>query len=209
MIKLAKARVKNAMRTAANNFSIDLYSDGSLTNQVGGLGLIIQSAGTGTVGGINSSTYTFWQNKYKEMTGTDTFASITADMNALWLGLTRGADKPDLLVSSHDLYAAYESTLQALQRFSDATLAGAGFETLKFKSANIIFDDNTNFSTTAQKMYFLNTDYLKLIEHSEAKWTQDDDKVPVNQDAVVIPIYWMGQLVCSNRSLQGIMIDAS
>lgn len=209
MIDLAKSRVKNAMRTAANNFSIDLYSDGALTNQVGGLASIIQTAGTGTVGGINSSTYTFWQNKYKEMTGTNTYSAIQSDMNSLWLQLTRGADKPDLLVSSHDLYIAYEATLQALQRFSDATLAGAGFETVKFKSANVIFDDNTNFSTTAEKMYFLNTDYLYLVEHPEAKWTQDDDKVPVNQDAVVIPIYWMGQLVCSNRSLQGVMFDAA
>lgn len=209
MIDLAKARIKNAMRTAANNFSIDLYSDGSLTNQVGGLASIIQTAGTGTVGGINSSTYTFWQNKFREMTGTNTYSAITTDMNAMWLQLTRGADKPDLLVSSHDLYVAYEATLQVLQRFSDATLAGAGFETVKFKSANVIFDDNTNFATTAEKMYFLNTDYLYLMEHPEARWSQDDDKVPVNQDAVVIPIYWMGQLVCSNRSLQGVMFDAA
>src|SRR5512139_3918607 len=36
MINLVKARVANAMRTAANNFSIDLYSTGALTNQIGG-----------------------------------------------------------------------------------------------------------------------------------------------------------------------------
>lgn len=209
MIDLAKARVKNAMRTAANNFSIDLYSDGALTNQIGGLASMIQTNGQGTVGGINSATYAFWQNKFREMTGTNTYAAIQQDMNSLWLALTRGADKPDLIVSSHDLYVAYEASLQALQRFSDASLAGAGFETIKYKSANVIFDDNTNFSTTAERMYFLNTDYLYLVEHPEARWSQDDDKVPVNQDAVVIPIYWMGQLVCSNRSLQGVLFDAA
>lgn len=51
LINLMKARVKNAMRTAANNMSIDLYSSGSLTNQMGGLGALISTAGTGTVGG--------------------------------------------------------------------------------------------------------------------------------------------------------------
>lgn len=51
LINLMKARVKNAMRTAANNMSIDLYSSGSLSNQMGGLGHIIQNDGTGTVGG--------------------------------------------------------------------------------------------------------------------------------------------------------------
>ena len=51
LISLMKSRVKNAMRTAANNMSIDLFSSGSLTNQIGGLGAIITSDGTGTVGG--------------------------------------------------------------------------------------------------------------------------------------------------------------
>jgi hypothetical protein len=209
MINLVKARIKNANRTAANNFSVDLYSSGALTNQIGGLAHIIQTDGTGTVGGINASTYTWWKNQFKEMTGTNTYASIQADMNNIWLSLNRGADKPDLIVATHDLYAAYEATLQTNQRYADAKMGALGFEALRYKSAPIVFDSNSNFTTTGEKMYFLNTDYLYLIEHSDARWSQDDEKVPVNQDAVVIPIYWMGQLVTSQRSLQGVMFDAA
>lgn len=209
MINLVKARIQNAMRTAANNFSVDLYSTGALTNQIGGLGHLIQTDGTGTVGGIVAGTYTWWKNQFKEMTGTGTYASIQADMNSIWLSLNRGTDKPDLIVSTHDLYAAYEATLQTNQRYADAKLGALGFEALKYKSAPIVFDSNSNFTTTGEKMYFLNTDYLYLIEHPEARWTQDDEKVPLNQDAVVIPIYWMGQLVTSQRSLQGVMFDAA
>jgi hypothetical protein len=209
MINLVKARIQNAMRTAANNFSVDLYSTGALTNQIGGLGHLIQTDGGGTVGGIVASTYTWWKNQFKEMTGTNTYASIQADMNAHWLSLNRGTDKPDLIVSTHDLYAAYEATLQDNQRYADAKMGALGFEALKYKSAPIVFDSNSNFTTTGEKMYFLNTDYLYLIEHPDARWSQDDEKVPVNQDAVVIPIYWMGQLVTSQRSLQGVMFDAA
>ena len=211
MIDLVKARIKNATNTAANNMSIDLYSDGALTNQVGGLGLIIQNNGQGTVGGINSATYTFWRNKFREMAGTGTWSSSTiqSEMNGIWLSLNRGADKPDLIVASHDIYSAYEASLQAQQRWSSSDKAAAGFDSLKYKSADIIFDDNTNFGTTAEKAYFLNTKYLYLIQHSEAQWTQDDEKAPINQDAVVIPMYWMGNLVCSNRGLQGVLIDAA
>lgn len=217
MIDLVKARKANALKTAANQFSIDLYSDGSLSEQIGGLGNILQSAGTGTVGGIDSSTWTFWKNKFKEMTGTNlaaspsaaNAASMKADMNAFWLSLNRGADKPDLIVMSHDFYALYELGEQQLQRYMDADLANSGFQTLKYKSANVIFDDNTNFGTTSEKAYFLNTDYLYLVQHSEAKWTPDDEKRPTNQDAVVVPIYWMGNLVCTNRSLQGYFFDAA
>lgn len=206
MINLVKARIKNAMRTAANNMSVDIYSDGALTNQIGGLAALITQAGTGTVGGINSSTYTFWKNQFVDMT-TPASTNIIGYMNQLWLTLVRGTDKPDLIVSSHDLYNYYESALQANQRYADSKAASAGFESLKYKTASVIFDSNTNFTTTTEDMYFLNTDYLYLIEHSDARWTQDDDKVPVNQDAVVIPMYWMGQLVTSNRSLQGLAFD--
>jgi hypothetical protein len=216
MINLVKARKDNALRTAANNFSIDMYSSGALTNQIGGLANIIQTDGTGTVGGIVSGTFTFWKNAFKEMTGTNlaaspsttNAASMKADMNSLWLSLNRGADKPDLIVMSHDFYSLFELGEQQLQRYADADMAQAGFQTLKYKSANVIFDDNTNFSTTAEKAYFLNTDYLYLVQHKEAQWTMDEEKRPTNQDAVVVPMYWMGNLVCTNRSLQGVLFDA-
>lgn len=217
MKSLVKARKKNAMNTAANKFSIDLYSDGTEDNQVGGLANLIQTAGTGTVGGIDSSTYTFWKNQFKEMTGTNTAASpsvanaaqMTADMNALWLTLVRGVDKPDVILSTHDLYALYELGQQDKQRYADADLAKSGFETIKYKSADVVFDDNTNFGTTDEKMYFINSSYLYLVQHSQAKWTMGEQKTPVNQDAVVVPLYWMGNLVCTNRSLQGVMFDAA
>lgn len=217
MINLVKTKKANALKTAANNFSVDVYSDGALANQIGGLANIIQTNGQGTVGGINSATWTFWRNKFLEMTGTNlaatpnaaNAASMKADMNRLWLQLNRGADKPDLIVLSHDLYTLYETGEQQLQRYMDADMAQSGFVGLKYKTADVIFDDNTNFTTTAERGYFLNTDYLYINQHKEAQWTQDDEKRPVNQDAVVIPYYWMGNLVCSNRSLQGVLIDVA
>lgn len=210
MIKLVKERVKSAMRTATNNFSTDIYSTGALTNQIGGLGALVTADGTGTVGGIVSGTYTWWKNQFEEMGGTNTYATISADMNRLWLKTSRGADSTDLIVATHDLYAAYEAVLQANQRYATSDMASLGFQALKYKTADVIFDSNDdNFTTTGEKMYFINSEYLKLVQHSDAQWTQDDQKVPTNQDAVIIPIYWMGQLVCNNRARQGVLIDAS
>ena len=211
MINLVKARIKNAFRTAANNISIDLFGSGALSNQLGGLGLVIQDDGNGTVGGINSSNYAFWNNQFEEMSGTDTWSSSTilGEFNDLWLKTTRGKDKTDLIVASHDVFSAYEASQQQYQRYADPDMAKAGFESYKYKSADVIFDDNSNFSTTAESAYFLNTDYLFFVEHSDAAWTQGEERQPVNQDAVVIPLYEMCQLVCSNRALQGKLIDAA
>lgn len=208
IINLAKARMKNATRTAANNMSVDLYSSGSLDNQMGGLSHIIQNAGTGTVGGIDSSTYTFWQNKVKELDGTGTYSDIRADMNDLWLQLVRGTDRPDMVVSTHDLYSAYWEALSDLQRYRNEDEPDV-FENIRFKSADVIFDSNDNFTTTGEKMYFLNTDYMELIVHPDADWTPLEEQRSINQDASVTTLIWQGQLCCSNRSLQGVVIDAS
>jgi len=208
---LAKARLKNAIRTAANYQSIDLYSSGALTNQMGGLAHIVTNDGTGTVGGIVSGTYTFWMNQFYEAPSSNAVSksNIKGYMNTLWLRCVRGTDKPDLIVSSHDFYSYYWESLQDLQRFASADRAEAGFPELKYNTADVVFDSNSNFSTTAEKMYFLNTDYLEMVVHRDADWSQMDDKMSVNQDAVVIPLLWMGNLVCSNRSLQGVFIDAA
>lgn len=213
LINLAKAKVKNAKRTAANKMSVDLYSTGGLTNQIGGLGHIIQNNGQGTVGGIDSATYTFWRNKFKESTGTNATdaTTIKPEMQALWLELNRGTDMPDLIVSTHDFYTLYWSSLTDLQRYSNdsAKSANAGFNMLKFNQADIVFDSNENFTVTGEKMYFLNTEYIELCCHRSANWSMMEDKTPVNQDAVIIPMIWSGQLTCSNRSLQGVYIDAA
>lgn len=217
MFKLVKAAKKNAMNTAANNLSIDIYSDGSLSNQINGLANLIQTDGNGTVGGIDASSQTWWKNKFKEMTGANlaaspsaaNAASMKADMNNLWLSLNRGKDKPDLIVMTHDFYTLYETGEQQLQRYASADLAKAGFINLKYKSADVVFDDNTNFGTTDEKAYFLNTDYLYMFQHRDAQWTMEAEKTPVNQDAIVVPLYWMGNLAVTNRRLQGILFDAA
>jgi hypothetical protein len=160
LINLMKARVKNAMRTAANNMSIDLFSSGALSNQMGGLGAIVTTDGTGTVGGINSATYTFWANQYREMTGTNTWSksTIKGDMNAMYLSCVRGNDAPNLILSTHDFYAAYWESLQDLARYNDpgtGSKAVAGYTALKYVNADVVFDSNSNFTATGEKMYFL------------------------------------------------------
>jgi len=211
LIDLAASRTRNALKTASNNMSLDLYSDGSLSNQMGGLGKLITTDGTGTVGGISTTGNTWWKNQFQEMSGAGTYADVKNDMIKLWLACVRGNDKPSLIVSTNDLWAAYWNSLVPQQRYNDNTsTANAGFDSIKFQSANVIHDlETTNFTATGETMFFINTDYLELVVHREANWTTLDEKMSVNQDAVVIPVIWQGQLTVSNRALQGRLIDAS
>jgi hypothetical protein len=212
IIDLAEAKLTNAQHTAANYMSLDIYSDGSLANQMSGLASMIQTAGTGTVGGIDSSVYPFWQNKASEIPGTNTTtsASLRTAMMAMYMSLVRGADKPDLIIATHDFYQLFWGGLTDLQRYtSDNGEANQGFTSLKFMDTDVIFDSNANFSTTGERMYFLNLKYIDLVSHRQANWKQLEEKTATNQDAVVIPIIWQGQMCISNRALQGVIVDAT
>lgn len=210
IINLVKARLKNAIRTFKNNFSADIYSDGTLANQINGLQALVADAGTGTVGGIDSSTWTFWKNKVQSAAAPiQGGGAITPDpttmeslMLPLWLALTRGDDQPDLIVMDNNYFTFFEQSQTSIKRYTDSTKADAGFVALKYKGADVIFDGGSGIPTN--HAYFLNTDYLELVVHKDADMTVMDEMKPYNQDAAVVPVLWMGNLVCSNRSLQGV-----
>lgn len=210
-INLAEKKLKNAVKSAANSMSSDIYSDGTLSNQINGLQALIADAGTGTVGGINSSTYSFWQNVVQSAAaplqggGAVTMSSTTIEeqMLNLWIRLTRGADKPDLIVMSDDYYAMYEKSQTSLKRYTAEESGKGGMISLKYKTADVFFD--TGGGIPSAHAYFINTDYLEMVAHEDANWTIMDEMSSINQDAVVIPILFQGNLVCSNRSLQGVM----
>ena len=211
IINLVKSRMKNAMRTFKNNFSADVYSDGSLPNQINGLQALVANAGTGTVGGIDSSTWTFWRNKVQSaaaplqgggaiVPGPTTIESL---MLPLWLNLVRGDDQPDLIVMDNNYFTFFEQSQTSIKRYTDETKANAGFVSLKYKGADVIFDGGSGIpSNTA---YFLNTDYLELVVHKDADMTVMDELKPYNQDAAVVPVLWMGNMTVTNRALQGVM----
>mgnify|MGYP006415604965 CR=1 FL=1 len=215
IINLAKSRLTNAMRTFANNLSSDMYSDGTASNQINGLQAIVPDTAGGTVGGINSGTYTFWKNTVQDASSPISGASITLSsstfedpfMLQLYLELVRGSDQPDLIVLSNDYYTFFEGGQVSNKRYTtdDASndRGNAGFVSLKYKGADVVFDGGSGISSAHG--YMLNTDYLSVVCHSDADMDEVDEMRAINQDAVVIPIIWMGNIVCSNRSLQGVL----
>lgn len=210
IVNFTKAKVRNGMNSFKNGLSTDLYSDGTASNQIGGLQAIIADAGTGTVGQINSATFPFWQNIVQSAaaplqggsTITVSATTIESLMLPLWIRLTRGSDSPDLIVLSDDYFTFFEQSQTSLKRYAPEDNGQAGMLSMKYKTADVFFDSSGGIP--AAHGYFVNSDYLELVVHREANMTMMDDLRSVNQDAVVIPILWMGNVAVSNRSLQGV-----
>ncbi len=210
IVNLAKSKIKNALRTFNNNFSSDIYSDGTTTDQVNGLQALVADAGTGTVGGINSSTFSFWQNQIFDCTANSVTSSASTIENSmllpLWLNLDRGPDdQPDLIVMDNTYYQYFEASQTSLKRYMDSSSADAGLATLKYKGADVLFDGNSGIP--ASHAYMLNTEYLGLCVHKDADLEIMGEQRPINQDGAVVPIVWMGNLTLSNRNQQGVVVE--
>lgn len=212
IINFVKAKVKNAQRTFANGLSTDVYSDGTATNQIGGIQALIADTGTGTVGGIDSSTFTFWKNVVQSAAapligGAITLSATTIELffAQLYNQLTRGTDQTDLIVAALDYFTFYETSQTSLKRYTsdDHNNAKGGFVSLKYKNADVVFDTATS-GIPASHAYFLNTDYLEMVVHQDANMEIMPEMKSVNQDAIVIPILFQGNMVTTNRSLQGV-----
>jgi len=59
----------------------------------------------------------------------------------------------------------------------------------------------------SKHIYFVNTDYIFLRPHTARQFVPLEERQSINQDAMVQPVVWGGNITCSNRSLQGVIID--
>ena len=206
VFNLLKSRVKNLEKSLKNTMATALYADGTGTSgkELGGLQLLVPGTVGNTVGGINSTTYSFWQNQVYDFSTesvTPSATTIQTAMNTLWLATIRGADKPDCIVADSTYFQYYWASLQTNQRFTSDDKASAGFMNLMFMDAPVYYDDQC----PASIMYMLNTDYLFLRPASGREFSPLGEKASVNQDAMVLPVVWAGNMTVSNRARQGII----
>lgn len=212
VIDLLAARIENAEGTFLNNLSSDIYSDGTASGgkQIGGLQLLVSDAGTGTVGGIVSGTYTFWQNQVYDFSANSVAAgvgTIQTAMNTLFLNCSRNRDRPDLIVADNTYFRYYWESLQSIQRITNEKMAAAGFENLKFMNADVVFDGGQGGDAPSNHMYFLNTNYIFYRPHKNRNMVPiGADRFSTNQDAFVKLVGWAGNMTISNRALQGVLV---
>lgn len=181
-----------------------------------------------SLGGINSDSLTWWdstigsfplaggtraEGAMVDATDVMSFAEFGSTTNGVADGikamtrmyghLTIDNDQPDLIVTTQEIYDAYESALQGNKRFEgDASIGDAGFQSLRFKNASVVVDSHC---PTGQ-MYFLNTKYLDFKVHAKRNFAFEDFKAMEAKDGIQARIFWMGNLVCTAPRMQGMLV---
>ena len=210
-IDLLEARLNVAESTMANKLAESIYSDGtgSSGKEVTGLNAAVPSdPTTGTYGGIDRATYTYWRSGLYDFSTegvTPSATTIQAALNSVWGSLVRGADRPDLVVLDNTYWTYYMGSLQAQQRFTDATTGNLGFPTLKFMDADVVLDGGIGGFAPTGTGFMLNTKYLFLRPHRDRNMVALSPKAryATNQDAEVQILGWAGNLTCSGAQFQG------
>lgn len=213
MIDLLEARLQVAEATLSNLIVTGLYSDGTSAGgkEIDGLNAAIPLDPTATpYGGIDGSTFTFWQNAVSDNLAAEvTPATIQSLMNTLWASLVRGQDRPQLIMCDNVFWTTYIDSLQAQQRFNDTNTADAGFMSVKYMDSDVVLDGGiynpSGGGADAGTAYFLNCDYLHYRPHSSRNMVplSPNRRYATNQDAEVQILAWAGNLTTSGRMFQG------
>ena len=207
MIDLLDARLSVAESTLANLISGGLYSDGTGagSKEIDGLDAAIPlNPATGTYGGIDRATWTFWRNQFVDSGAADP-TTIQGLFNDLWVQQVRGTDRPDLIMVDNVVWSTYTESLQAQQRFTSPETGNLGFPTLKYMDADVCLDGGIGGFCPAGTAFFLNTDYLHYRPHSNRNMVplSPNRRYATNQDAEVQILAWAGNLTCSGAQFQG------
>ena len=192
--RLVDAKIQQADKDIMDTVNKAFFAASVAPNAIGTLVTTIDA--TSTIGEINSTTTTNWQALVT--TGGSMSAQGLSDMETTWNTLQGRGSQTGLIITDSTNYGRYVGLLQPQQRFQGKVGNGT-FANMMFKSAPVTFD----LAATSNVMYFLDSNVLEFVVHSNRDFTQTDWVRPANQDAKTKHILLGAELIALNRRYLG------
>lgn len=199
----------------------DIHSDGTETNQIGGLQTALPTVvNTGTYGGIDRSANAIWRTSEfdidTDFTGITQFTSATAQEIYRTVVIQRSRNKrgPNCIAAAEEHFSAYSAALEAIQRIqNENSLGKLGFANLEFhgagKSIPVMLEGGIGTAMPSDVSYMLDMEGLRMRYHPDRNFTEFGGmQTPVNQDAVVQHIGFYGNLTMFNPLHQAKIHDS-
>jgi hypothetical protein len=206
---LLGAKLSNLKKSFYKALNEGCFSDGTgnAGKDIGGLELLVDpTPATGTVGGINAATFSFWRNI--QASGAQTAASfdnLRAVMRSVYnqISIGVGGEHPTFGLTTRTVFEGFEGLLLANERFGDKSSGDGGFknEVLKFKGALLAYDNDC----TASSLYWLNEKYLQL-NYLKGHWMKMLKEVePGNQTATIRRCVTIANMSTTSRRKLGVV----
>lgn len=199
----------------------DIHSDGTATNQIGGLQVAIPTTvNSGTYGGIDRSANAIWQTSSYDIdtdfSGITQFTSATAQEIYRTVVIQRSRNKrgPNCIAAAEEHFSAYSAALEEIQRIqNENSLGKLGFANLQFHGAGktipVMLEGGIGTAMPSDVSYMLDMEGLRMRYHPDRNFTEFGGmQTPVNQDAVVQHIGFYGNLTMFNPLHQAKIYDS-
>jgi hypothetical protein len=179
-----------------------------------------------SIGNINGSTYSWWQNKMATGASVTTFAGYKQLLYKLYNDCSRGdgGEEPDICLGTQGAFETYHNSLQSQERYVDMSTVNLlnGAENLKIKGAVFVWDElvpdvytdaildddgsGTAVGTmTTDTVFFINSEFVELVVARDANYSMSPFVQPENQVGVSTAVIdWMGAHCISNRRKNGV-----
>lgn len=191
VLNFVRNKVMISEKTLADNLGTGLYNDGTVSNAFVGLRAIVDSAST--VGGIDQSSYSWWQGQED----TSTTALTISALQTQWSNASIDNDTPTIIMTTRANFDRYYNLLQPQQRFVDSEMAKGGFTSLMFNGKPMISDSHC----PANHIFMLNENYLDLYIHRDENMRFEPFIKPKDQAVKVAKVFFAGALTSSNNRM--------
>lgn len=214
LLDVMEEHLNAAEQELQDRFCEDVHSAGTSDNQIGGLQLAIPTTtNSGSYGGISRVSNAIWRTTtYNANSITVAGTAITAVSsttvrplyNHAMINRSRGSRGPNLIVASNQHYQAYDAATVAIQRINDENgLGKLGFQSMKYygagRSVDIVNESGIGSAMPDDVTYFIDMNSLKFRYNPQRNFERFGGKqMPINQDAVVQHIGFMGELTMNS-----------
>ena len=202
-VDIAAEGMKDGLANATTGI-FSALGETDLTGLTGLQNLVSSTPASGTTGGLDRSTRSYWQNKQRTC-ATGFATNGLGTMRQLSVDVFRGDETASIIVMTNSTYINFEAKLTGTLSYNlpspKTTFGDLGFEDLYWHGA-ICFPDAY---TPAQTAYFLNMKYLKLMVFGDRDFSIREGITPTNQDGLTARMFWAGNLICSCLNAQGVM----
>lgn len=165
------------------------------------------------VGNINWQLQSWWQNQVLQssLTAASNTSAFLNEAQRAFNNASKGpGGPPDLILTDQTTYELWNTAYYQVYRRQADSSDDFPFPNIKFHNALVVWDEfvpdvmnnTTNAQTGTGTALFLNTNFLQVKYDVESNFVATPFVKPVNQDARVAHIEWMGNTACSNRRKQ-------
>jgi len=208
IIDFMNSKLENTRNSIIDDLETRLFANTASDDGFDGLQHLVQDDPTSSteVGAINQSTYSWWRNQTKNLTGSSFATNGVAEMRTLLNNCTNNLkmDAPDIILTGQTPYEWYEDEALDYYRINDRKLADMGFQNQSFKGIPMIWSP----SCANTRMYFLNTNFITfkydpMMYFDMTEWKPIPDQVNDRAAQIVLA----GNFTVSRRRCQGVIYN--